>query len=430
MLIGLAVVALGVSVPGAGAASAPRDCGNLTSLDVGNIGAVNTTCATARQVVEGGFAGGPPAGWACSVPDSLGVTTCTHAGGEKVTFQFPLMRSASAIGGVSCPSVSFCATVYRGRVFTSTRPAAGPGTWSAANVDGQRGLDAVSCSSRNMCVAVDDVGNVLASSWRTKGPKAWRLARAARGHSLNGVSCTRSRLCVAVGDGVVVSSTRPTGGRSAWSLARVDKEHVLRSVACRARSLCVAVDSVGNVLTTKHPALRRQRWRSTFADPAPGCPPPAAGTTCNLPASASLQSVSCPSLVFCTAVDNVGQVITSTRPTVSWRVSTAETVKPCGPEAYGCVGSLTGVSCPAVSLCVAVDNQGDVVTSTNPLDPASGWTATSVEAGTSNQGPTLLLGVSCPSSSLCVALDEFGNVVTSRQPTGGASTWRIANLTP
>ncbi|MEA2589962.1 MAG: hypothetical protein QOH66_2889 [Actinomycetota bacterium] len=39
-------------------------------------------------------------------------------------------------------------------------------------------------------------------------------------------------------------------------------------------------------------------------------------------------------------------------------------------------GYLYAVSCPGVSLCVAVDQLGDVVTSTSPLGGPAAWTVT------------------------------------------------------
>ena len=57
---------------------------------------------------------------------------------------------------------------------------------------------------------------------------------------------------------------------------------------------------------------------------------------------------------------------------------------------------ITGVSCPSVNFCVAVDDSGNVVTSTNPTGGAAAWTVTNV-------GGYDLTGVSCPSSVLCVA---------------------------
>ncbi len=82
--------------------------------------------------------------------------------------------------------------------------------------------------------------------------------------------------------------------------------------------------------------------------------------------------------------------------------------------------SLTGIACPSASLCVAVDDAGDVVTSTNP---ATGpWTVTSVPRAGS------FSGVSCPSTSLCVAVDRTGNVATASDPSGGSGAWSVTQV--
>jgi hypothetical protein len=77
------------------------------------------------------------------------------------------------------------------------------------------------------------------------------------------------------------------------------------------------------------------------------------------------------------------------------------------------------VSCPSVSLCVAVDLAGNVLTSTDPTGGASAWARTLIDR-------VYLTAISCPSVSLCVAGDELGNIVTSTDPTGGANAWRSA----
>jgi hypothetical protein len=66
-----------------------------------------------------------------------------------------------------------------------------------------------------------------------------------------------------------------------------------------------------------------------------------------------------------------------------------------------------GVSCPSSSLCVAVDDSGNVLTSTAPTD-ASTWTVTNVD------GTHPLADVSCPTTTLCVAGDS----------SIGSATWR------
>ena len=88
---------------------------------------------------------------------------------------------------------------------------------------------------------------------------------------------------------------------------------------------------------------------------------------------------------------------------------------------------LHAASCPSASMCVAVDGPrdamdaaGDVVTSTNPSGGAAAWTVAHVDTGSNN-----IFGISCPSVSLCVAVDSAGNVLASANPTGGAVEWGI-----
>ena len=85
------------------------------------------------------------------------------------------------------------------------------------------------------------------------------------------------------------------------------------------------------------------------------------------------------------------------------------------PYSYG-VG-MTGVSCVTTTFCVGVDENGNVVTSTDPGGSPTDWTTVNVD------GTTTLTGVSCVSVSLCVAVDRAGNVLTSASPGSGASSW-------
>jgi hypothetical protein len=85
-------------------------------------------------------------------------------------------------------------------------------------------------------------------------------------------------------------------------------------------------------------------------------------------------------------------------------------------------GALTGVSCASVSLCVAVDGQGNVLVSTTPAGGAASWHTASIDGGA-------LTGVSCASVSLCVAVDGAGYVLASVAPAGGAP-WRARAIDP
>lgn len=163
------------------------------------------------------------------------------------------------------------------------------------------------------------------------------------------------------GFGSVVTSTDPTGGAGAWSVANVDDSNILAGVSCPSTSLCVAVGG---------------------------------------PARFAVSSAN---------------VVTSTNPTGGAGAWSA-------PASIDGGSSLTGISCPSPSLCVAVDGRGNVVTSTDPTGGPASWTAANVD------GANLISAVSCASSSWCVAVDTQGNVLTSTNPTGGASAWSAANV--
>ena len=67
-------------------------------------------------------------------------------------------------------------------------------------------------------------------------------------------------------------------------------------------------------------------------------------------------------------------------------------------------------SCPSSTLCLAVDELGNVLTSSDPADGrAAVWTATNVD------GPNDMLGISCPAAWLCVAVDHAGRAVVGEE---------------
>lgn len=156
------------------------------------------------------------------------------------------------------------------------------------------------------------------------------------------------------------------------------------------------------------------------------------------PVSASLSGVSCPTDSLCVAVGGLNTLAFSQAPTggaAKWHV-----VNPTYPVGPGktCVkgapncpepgGRLHAISCASQSLCVAVSYEGFVYVSTNPTGGAGAWSPTVINEGHS---ATHLSGVSCPSPSLCVAVsggvgDSSGRVLTSTDPTSGR--WQITQL--
>jgi hypothetical protein len=141
---------------------------------------------------------------------------------------------------------------------------------------------------------------------------------------------------------------------------------------------------------------------------------PAGGTSAwsevvNDGAGTAFDAVSCPSISLCVVVDQDGSFLASTRLTSerSWNGFDIDRHN-----------ELTGISCPALNLCVAVDFFGNVITTHRP-------TSRQWQVSRRVDGYNPLTGVSCASSSWCVAVDAVGNVLTSTDPAGGAHAWRI-----
>jgi hypothetical protein len=273
---------------------------------------------------------------------------------------------------------------------------------------GSLGIQALACPAVSLCVAFDDLGNLVTST-RPGSVGSWRTTRlpGARGLSPAGVSCPSVSFCVAIassnsGVGRAIVSTAPAAGSRAWHIERVGVTVDPTAISCPSESLCVGVEGDGNVLTSSDPAGGAGTWQVAHVDSA------------RSPiGKASLDAVSCPSVSFCVATDDAGNILTSTNPTggaSAWKLVRFENLAGGG-----------AVSCPSVSLCVAADG-GVILTSTNPTGGSSAWTKTGVVAG------ALTPTISCPSESLCVANNSAfdGRLVTSTLPTGGAATWRQA----
>ena len=85
---------------------------------------------------------------------------------------------------------------------------------------------------------------------------------------------------------------------------------------------------------------------------------------------------------------------------------------------------LTDVSCPSISLCVASDDEGDILSSRDPsVGGTAGWTVQHVD------GDGEITGISCPSTSFCVAVNYGGDVLTSTDPgRGAAARWEVRQV--
>jgi hypothetical protein len=120
--------------------------------------------------------------------------------------------------------------------------------------------------------------------------------------------------------------------------------------------------------------------------------------------------------MLCAAVDNGGNVFTSTDPTGGRRAWTRHNLNLGYP--------LTHIACPSISLCVALGAGDSIVWSANPAARASTWNVTSIDPGRT------LTSLSCPSARLCVIGDDRGNVIvgTGPGPTGVSRKRAVAAL--
>jgi hypothetical protein len=270
--------------------------------------------------------------------------------------------SNGGVQAVSCPSTRLCVAVdASGHELFSTRPTGGKGSWSrAGRIDGGNSLTGISCPTTRLCVAVDENGVVLTTTRPTKGARSWKrqgrvdtaLGLDGGWAGLLGISCPTTSLCVAVDgsqSGRVFSTTRPLGGSRAWRSTQVGG--TLTSVSCRTAGLCVVAGSKHAFST--NPASGS--WRSTGS----------------LGGGAVISAIDCPALSLCVGVgygnSSPGLVTTSTSPrTRNWQTVMVEPSPPLQSE-----GVLDAVGCPNRGLCVALDTADNAFVSSTPA--SGGW---------------------------------------------------------
>jgi hypothetical protein len=372
---------------------------------------------------------------------------CSAASADSVGsfwWQSPVQVSPAgqSLVRISCPSVSLCiatasAAGHLTDVAVSADPTGGPSAWRIAHIDtnsrtSQASLVDISCPSVSLCVAVDDKGYVLTSTSPAGGVGTWSDAKISGTSELYSVSCASESLCVAPGEpGAAAISTNPTGGARAWHTAMIDTTPcgdicvsygggppgapIDGAISCPSASLCVAGNLTGHILNSADPAGDPGPWRVAFADPnSVYC----AHAACPAP----IGNIACPSTTLCVAIDNAGYVLRSTDPTgsaSSWQMTDALHLG----FAPG-IPSRPGLACSSKSRCMLLDRERVLVSD----DPGGGgpWTPTTIDPGGA------LTGISCPTMMLCVAVDARGRVIIGRAGPTRAQLSELlrAQLTP
>jgi hypothetical protein len=212
---------------------------------------------------------------------------------------------------------------------------------------------------------------------------------------------------------VLVPSGRAMGALN-WSSPTLIDSHAptaqLASVSCSSTEFCAAVDTLGNVFTATDPQGGTEAWSVAFLG------------------ERALFGLSCMSASLCVA-GGESEVVASSDPLGGAATWADEAGYNFPPELFRngeeLIGPLASVSCTvAASLCVASldsnDEFNELASSVDPLGGQTAWAVVNHVVGTRNERPPYdgdpITGVSCVSLTLCVAVDAAGNVMTAAEP--------------
>jgi hypothetical protein len=240
--------------------------------------------------------------------------------------------------------------------------------------------------------------------------------------TLDTMSCPSSGLCVGDtgGFGQIVSSTNP-GSTSAsdWSqfptaqIAGNAFSYSIGGVSCvmqGAAPFCLATGTdptdptlPGNAvfLRSTNPAGGASAWQAQRFAPSP--PLDVLAPACAAGASTTV------------CIGGSGSLL--------WASGDAA-----NPNAGGEVGwdaaPFAGFACPSAALCFAAQQQGTVLSSTNPASLLSWSSATSSSTGLSS-----ITGFSCPTTTFCIAAGSVGGanrIATSTDPGAATPAWSVS----
>lgn len=309
------------------------------------------------------------------------------------------------------------------------------GSWSPAEVpapadaaaDPEIDLDGGACPAAGSCLAVgeylDAEGNeeglvetLAGGSW-TASSVPLPTGSTDVGADLSSIVCPEAGSCVAVGnsssDGFVEHALIETLSDGTWtgstptvpgkSNARSGSE--LASVSCAAVGSCQAVGGYASGRKTAFglvETLSDGTWTPTSV------PPPGSGTT----GLSELSGVSCAAVTACQAVgsylDSEGEYgFIDTLNDGTWTSTTA----PSPAKSAESSASLTGVSCPTSSACVAVGSYLSFNASTGEPSMGNFFDTWHGQKWTSSKAPnpagvdlSSLVSVSCTTATACVSV--------------------------
>jgi hypothetical protein len=394
-----------------------------TCLSVGENGTIITTRGNARSVASGVDGGARlqeiacPSAALCVIAEPLRMLVSTNPTSAHPTWtrSTPALPFDDELTGIACASSSLCvASVDDPDVLVSTNPAGSGSTWKTVKLNTpQKVFDiaAIGCApGTKLCVAslsADSGKAAFATSINPAGgTAAWKITTTAGFDSPENIACPSASLCVGVSLGDIETSVNPKAGAVSWKSGNLfnPMQDAFASLACPSTSVCVAPLVDGTIASTTNAAGGEATYVRSGELVAAGF-----GT-------ANTTGMDCPTAARCLIPDQTPGLTTITvGPPPSASVATG----------LGGTTAITGLACPAMSLCVGVDDGGGILRTANPSGPASGWHR-SVQAAASTGFKHGFNGVWCPSTHFCAAVGDNDRVATSTHPDN--AKWRTFKL--
>lgn len=262
-------------------------------------------------------------------------------------------------------------------------------TWQAgfryhATPWGPVDITAMTCPNAHRCAAADSAGDVLTTSHPREGMQAW-LAHDVQSGGLYTLAWPSVKLCLTpYGYTGIRITTNLFAPVPKWRHAVIatGANQSVGNITCAGVSFCLALSSPetgGGFFVSSSPSANSSAWK--FVKPQ----------------FSEIYNMACPSPKLCVGA-SYGRIVYSRTPTgspSSWK-SFQIGAKP---------QVITAISCPSISFCAAVDQTGNVYTSRNPAKGPGAWRQTDIN------GQSALSSIACASSSVCVASDGTGTLV-------------------
>jgi photosystem II stability/assembly factor-like uncharacterized protein len=264
------------------------------------------------------------------------VVATTDAGAHWTVVASP--PNVFDLTGAACWSATRCLVVGSGNGDAGAiyRTSDGGLTWRTLPAVLPGGLFfAISCASRDMCIATGNSGGVFST---TDGGRTWNGRFLPDANLINGIDCVSTTVCEAVGynggNGVFALALRTTDGAKTWtSQVLPTTVQFPTAVACPSSTACTAVGQS----TIKGGSVQRGVIAATTD----------AGTTWHrqrVPDGYTyLSAIACPQVGVCETSGYGPRSVLGT-------VDGGSTWTPQGPAG----GLLYGIDCATPSICVAV----------------------------------------------------------------------------